>query len=74
MVVVQSASDAVARRFGRLNMLLNVAGVLHIPDVLAPGKHLCGCGTPELAFCDSSAQNNYICLTVVNRLRSCSVM
>ena len=74
MVVMQSASNAVARRYGRLNVLLNVAGVLHIPDVLAPGKHPCGCSTLELVFCDSSAQNNFVCLTVVKRLRSCSVM
>ncbi|KAK9839402.1 hypothetical protein WJX81_000014 [Elliptochloris bilobata] len=33
---IQSASEAVARRHGHLNTLLNVAGVLHIPDVLAP--------------------------------------
>lgn len=74
VVVMQSASDTVARRYGRLNTLLNVAGVLHIPDVLAPGKHPCSSRTLELVFCDSSAQNNYVCLTVVKRLRFCSVL
>lgn len=33
----QNAVEATASRHGHLNVLLNVAGILHVPDVLAPG-------------------------------------
>jgi NAD(P)-dependent dehydrogenase (short-subunit alcohol dehydrogenase family) len=34
---VAAAAKAVAARFGRCDLLLNVAGVLHIPGELQPG-------------------------------------
>lgn len=38
--VEQNAAEAVARRHEHLNTLLNVAGILHVPEVLAPGAIL----------------------------------
>eukprot|EP00854_Cymbomonas_tetramitiformis_P002501 gene2501-3245_t len=37
---IKAAATAVKTKLGRLDLLLNVTGVLHIPDVLTPGAAL----------------------------------
>jgi len=62
----QKASEEVARRHGHLNALWNVAGVLHIPGILAPGA---GSVYAPVLCCD-------LCVTLVpsthRRRRDCA--